>query len=469
MKTHTLESRPVTHKVRRDVTGGRRGTGNDGEAVDMGMNEGGIIYGAPDDNLTSFAGLVPYATFLRAEGVFADLEQFDNLKAPNRVYDVADVLRLVLLSLAAGQTRLFGVEFLAGDSGFRKLSNDCIPGIDTVYRDLARFDEPATKKLSALVVKHGLNAVARSLGNTKRVYLDVDTSVLPVFGSLEGAAVGYNPAYHGRKSFNPIVARVAGIQAVVGGFFRPGDRGLGHQDIDAVLATVRAVRAITGAKVEIVVRVDCGGDFATLLDALAREGVKYLIKARWTDAIVKGLYGATWQTVERDALRHATRAITEIVVRPEAWKHLGHQPRVIAMVGEDRRGRELPLPLPGVDVEGATQVFVSNLTDDPESVAWNYDGRAGIEPMIGELKSDLGLCNMAGLSFAANQAMFLLKLLTFNLMHSYASREFPRVATWGVKWIRRALILVAGRFSTSGRQTYMHLPSGSAVAKRYLN
>ena len=456
-----------TQKVRRDVTGGKRGTGGDGIAIDMSVDEDAIIFGAPDDNLTSFAGLVPFGAFLRSVGVIKRLEQFESLKAPNRVYGMPDMIRMLLLALAAGQTRPFGIEVLAGDQGFRKLMNDGIPGLDTVYRDLSRFNDEAATRLGEIVVKFGLDAVAAAVGTQKRVHLDIDTTVLSVFGDPQGAAVGYNPKYHGRKSYQPIIARVAGVNAVVGGFFRPGDRSLGKDDIDAILQTVRAVRERLGMAVEIVVRVDSGGDFAALLDALANEGVKYLIKARWNAKIIDALDMAKWKTVERDALRKATRAITEVVVKPTAWENLGHQPRLVAMVGEDRRGRTTPLPF--LDVEGALQVFVTNLTDDPESVTWDYDGRAGIEPLIGELKSDLGLQEMAGSSYAANQAMFLLKLLTLNLLHLFASREFPRIAKWRVKWIRNALILVAGRFATSGRQTFIHVPSCSMLAKRQLN
>ena len=45
----------------------------------------------------------------------------------------------------------------------------------------------------------------------------------------EGALPGYNPRYHGRPSYHPILARWAEVDAVVGARLRPGDTSLGEQ------------------------------------------------------------------------------------------------------------------------------------------------------------------------------------------------------------------------------------------------
>jgi hypothetical protein len=65
-----------------------------------------------------------------------------------------------------------------------------VPSIDTIYRDLRRFDDQAIVDLEVLTAEHGLAAV-----RTKRrplLHLDVDTTVEPVFGDHEGALSGYN-------------------------------------------------------------------------------------------------------------------------------------------------------------------------------------------------------------------------------------------------------------------------------------
>jgi hypothetical protein len=52
--------------------------------------------------------------------------------------------------------------------------------------------------LEGVMAAQGLRPLGRRL--LREVFLDVDTTVEPLFGSHEGAAVGPNPRYPGRKS-----------------------------------------------------------------------------------------------------------------------------------------------------------------------------------------------------------------------------------------------------------------------------
>jgi hypothetical protein len=86
-----------------------------------------------------------------------------------------------------------------------------VPSIDTVYRDLCRFDDQAVADLEAMMVEQGLVAVHEL--KAKSVHLDVDTNVECVFGSQEGALPGPNPRYHARASCHPILAYCAEVGA----------------------------------------------------------------------------------------------------------------------------------------------------------------------------------------------------------------------------------------------------------------
>jgi protein involved in polysaccharide export with SLBB domain len=54
---------------------------------------------------------------------------------------------------------VFGLEALAADPVFVHLAGGVVPSIDTVYRDLRRFDDQAIVDLEGLVAEHGLAAV----------------------------------------------------------------------------------------------------------------------------------------------------------------------------------------------------------------------------------------------------------------------------------------------------------------------
>lgn len=149
----------------------------------------------------------------------ADLrEKFGELKSdPNVVYPMEAQLQLLMDLFAVGEHRPFGVEALAGDAVFAFRAGGVCPSLDTLYRDLARFDEPALAELDAMVGVHGVAPLRAR--HCPVVHLDVDTTVTPVFGEHEGALPGPNPRYHGRPSYHPILARVAETDSIVGAAF----------------------------------------------------------------------------------------------------------------------------------------------------------------------------------------------------------------------------------------------------------
>ncbi len=92
-----------------------------------------------------------------------------------------------------------------------------------------------------------------------------------------------------------------------------------------------------------------------------------------------------------------------------------------------------------------------------------YDGRAEVEPAIGELKSGWGIGKIPSQDFRANHAVFLLKLLAHNLMRRFVRWTAPHLSTWRVPWLRRALINVPGRLLRSGRRWTLRVPPKSSL------
>ncbi|XXU81970.1 hypothetical protein WMF21_29820 [Sorangium sp. So ce1099] len=56
---------------------------------------------------------------------------------------MAAQMRLLMDSALAGEERIFGIEALAVDPLFVHLAGGMVPSIDTVYRDLCRFETVA--------------------------------------------------------------------------------------------------------------------------------------------------------------------------------------------------------------------------------------------------------------------------------------------------------------------------------------
>ena len=176
-----------------------------------------------------------FGVFLRSLGVDRALrEMFAPLKSRDAIYPMAMQLRMLLDLFIVGEHRVFGLESLAADPLFVHLAGGVVPSLDTVYRDLARFDDGSLGKLEGMMAEHGLAAVRRPL-KLRVVHLDLDTTVTPVFGSeIEGALPGPNPKYHGRPSFHPVLARIAETDSCVGALLRPGDTAFGVAEVPLV-------------------------------------------------------------------------------------------------------------------------------------------------------------------------------------------------------------------------------------------
>jgi hypothetical protein len=358
---------------------------------------------------------------------------------------------------AIGEHRVFGVEALAADPLFVHLAGGVVPSLDTIYRDLRRFDDHAITEFETMMAEHGLHPVGAKL--RPLVHLDVDTTVEPQFGEHEGALPGPNPRYHGRPSYHPILARCAETDTVVGAKLRPGDKSFGDADAPTVAAWLDRLREATGPKTLIRVRIDAAGDCTAVMRAIHEKKAHFLIKAKTTPDLCTAIHrvpSGSWRTVDVDADNKPTRQVAEVSFTRGEWNTQGLTVRVIAVRSKEREnGKQLYL---WEDSEWTAQAFLSNdMHDDADELARDYDGRAGVEPLIGDLKGAWGIGKVPSADFTANHAALLLKLLTHNLLRRYVMAAAPALATWRAPWIRRALLVVPGRLGRHGRSPRLRL------------
>jgi hypothetical protein len=447
-----------TGKVRRDVTGGKRGFGNKRDRAIRRPDPRKIRSGAPDPALTAVGGLVSFGAFLRDLGVDRELKQaFGHLKASRSViYPMGAQMRLLLDMFVAGEHRVFGLEALAADPLFVLLAGGGAPSLDTVYRDLARFEELSLATLDEMLAHHGL--VETRAQRWTEAHVDIDTTVEPVFGEHEGARRGPNPAYHGRRSYHPVLARIAESDTVIAAQLRPGDTAFGGAEVPFVVRSIRRARAAVGPHCLLYVRIDGAADCTEIMKCIAEEGAFFLTKARMTmDLCLAIARTTTWETVDRDAMDRPTRQVAEIDFVRGEWTKGGLPVRVIAVRTRERdNGKQIHL---WDDNDYTVQVYLTNdVTSEADGLAWRYNKRAGIEPLIGEFKSAWGIGDIPCYGFDANHAALLLKLLAHNLLRRYVRAKAPALRRWRAPWLRRALIRVPGRIGHSGRGRTLRLP-----------
>lgn len=454
--------RPDVVKARRDVTGGKRGEGHRRKRRVRRPDPNSIGRGQPDATLTGVGGLVDFGVFLRRLNIDEELRNgFNHLKpARGVVYSMSNQMRLLLDTITVGGGRVFDVEGLAADPLFVHLSGGVVPSIDVLYDDLRRFDDATLAKLESLMATHGLHALSQ-VRRRGYVHVDIDTTVCQQSGEREGALPGPNAQYHGRSSFHPILARVAETATIIGAKLRPGNTGFGVDDTETLRSWLTRAHDVARHGVSLCARIDSAGDCAEVLRTLHDVKTFYVIKAKLSRDLLGALSLVTqWSTKDVDADNKPIRQVAELDFCRDTWSDIGHKVRVIAVRSIERHGKQLLFS----DIEPWTyQMFLTNRVDDADDIAWDYDGRAGIEPLIAELKRAWSIGASSSYSFAANHALFLLKMLAHNLLERYATQHFSTLARWRTPWLRRTLLCVPGRLSRSGRRRKLHLPPGSPL------
>jgi hypothetical protein len=461
MQTTTTTS---IHKVRRDALGGKRGDGHRrlGQRI-VRPDPRCIRVAGGDATLTGCGGLAHFGAFLRQEGIDRELaKRFERLKSGSLVvYPMPAQLRVLIDAAVVGEDRVFGLESWAADPLFVRLAGGVIPSIDTVYRDLARFDEVAIVDLERWMAEQGL--VDSRCGHNQRLHLDVDSTVEPLFGTQQGALPGPNPRYHGRPSYHPLLAAIAETGTVIGAELRHGDTGFGDAQADFLARCIDRVHARHPAAI-VCVRIDAAGDCTRLMTTIAERQAYFFIKAKMDRDLCDAVaLRPCWKTVDVDAHGHALTQVAEVMFMRPSWLEAGLAVRVIARrTREHTSGRQTAL---WNDADWTTQVFVTNDPFiDPEQVPFEYNGRASIEPLIAELKQAWAIGKVPSETFVANHAMFLLKLLAHNLLRRFVSHtRLATLQTWRASWIRRVLFCVPARLLRSGRRWSLRLPPASPL------
>lgn len=400
--------------------------------------------------MSGVGGLVDFNAFVQREKLGQRLARdFGHLKSGKQVvYPIHTQIQLLIDAAIVGARRVFDFEWLAADPLFEHLAGGAVPSIDTLYDDLRRFGPDEREQLEAVVADHGLRLLRER--RPKRVTIDIDTTVTPVFGHQEGALPGSNPRYHGRPSYHPILARIAETDTVLGARLRTGDTALGEADVEDVQVWLDRARDAAGRDAVITARIDAGGDCAALLGAINDRKCLFVVKAKQTPNLLGAAMQTTrWQTVDRDADGNPSRQAAEIDFQRDDWPSGNERYRVLAVRTNERdSGRQVCL-WDGLDL--SVQFYVTNDHDrDIDDLARVYDDRAGIEPLIAELKNGFGIGKASSSCFGANEVALLIKLLAYNLMRRWVSAELPAIASWRSSWIRRAAILIPARLLRSG-------------------
>lgn len=140
----------------------------------------------------------------------------------NSVYSSRELLDHLLDCALLGHTRFLQMKALQSDPGYQTITGiDRFPDESTFRNFLSKLSWNHLIQLVAL--NRDLLAQKAQADGKRLVWIDIDDTVITLFGEQEGATNGYNPRYHGRPSYKVRVAFIAGSGELMHLQLNPGN------------------------------------------------------------------------------------------------------------------------------------------------------------------------------------------------------------------------------------------------------
>jgi hypothetical protein len=354
--------------------------------------------------LTHFGGIYFFHEFLRVLRLRHFLAQQLRYPRRNRRYSVSQMILALVYPLVLGLDRLETASFLRSNGTFQYLTGlPSFPDPQTLRRFLLQAPESFWRQVHSVndrLLQHFIHVPDRR----SRLIFDLDSTVVTVFGHQEEAAVGYNPRYRGKRSYNPLLCVETNSTYLWDTELRAGNAGTWDGSLELldtcfanVLPDIREIR----------LRADSGFGFNPVLQALEQHSTDYVVVARMTKGLKALLPGLRYEPVNR------IWEMAEFHHRPHGWPHARRFCVARRFIADDSGDTLFSLG------RHVYRVWVTNMNLTPAGVWHFYDGRATIERRIAELREDFALHRIPTRSFASNALYLEIIRLAYNLVTAF--------------------------------------------------
>jgi hypothetical protein len=273
-----------------------------------------IKVGFTAQDLSSVSGIYPILVFLKKIGLNQLLKNFIPAREYcNQKFSFGQIITGIVCALMAGYNRIKKVETFTEDPLFREALGLKGPIKDSTI--ISRIENVGMKESYAMNELNGkISRKIHAKFLVKREIVDCDSTVKTVYGSQEGAAVGYNPYKKGAKSYHPLLAFLNSTKECILSYFRPGDAYTANN-------AAEFVRHIYGIMYKswksLVFRMDSGFYDGAIFDAIEEiKGVLFLVKAKIRNQ-TSFLENRNWiEVVDKIGWEQ-----TEFEYQAHGWKH----------------------------------------------------------------------------------------------------------------------------------------------------
>ena len=215
--------------------------------------------------LTHFGGAYFFHEFLRVLQLRDFLARHIAYPRRNCRYTIAQRMLALVYPIVLGLDRLETSSFLRSNGTFQYLTGlPSFPDPQTLRRFLLQAPPQFWDQLHR-VNNRLLQKFIHLPDHRSRLIFDLDSTVVTVFGHQDGAEVGYNPRYRGKRSYNPMLCMEANSSYLWNAELRAGNAGTwdgSPELLDTCFANVPAdIR-------ELRVRADAGFGVNPVLDEI---------------------------------------------------------------------------------------------------------------------------------------------------------------------------------------------------------
>jgi len=364
--------------------------------------------------LTHYGGILFLSEFCRLLQFRRFLTRHLRYPRRNHDYQLSQMILSLVYPIILGLDRLETAALLRSNGTFQYLTG--LPSYPTP-QSLRRFllqAAPGFREQLHRINAYLLRRFIHRPEHRSRLILDLDSTVVTVFGHQEGAAVGYNPRYRGKRSYDPLLCFEANSSFLWDVELRRGDAGTwaGSEELLAC-----CFHSIPSDIRELRVRADAGFGYAPVLELLEAGPTQYAVVARMVPSLKRALKGLSYEPM------NPRWEIAEFEHHPHDWPHARR-----CIVARRRIEETDPQPTLFTLERYVYRAWHTNLPLTPAGVWRFYDGRAEMERRIRELREDYAVRKIPTRDFAANALYLEVVRLAYNLVTAFQRTCLP--AEW---------------------------------------
>ena len=364
-----------------------------------------------NSGLTHYGGIYFFQEFLRV----LQLRNFLARHLPDfrdhHNYRLSQMTLALIYPIILGLDRLENASLLRSDITFHYLTGlPSYPDPQSLRRFLLQAPREFRQQLHHFNHRLLREFIHRP-EHRSRLILDLDSTVVTVFGHQEGAEVGYNPRYRGKRSYDPLLCLESTSSFLWDTELRRGDAGTwaGSTELLAscFLSLPKDLR-------ELRFRADAGFGYNPVLECLEQIQAQYAVVARMNPALKRRLCGLRYQRLnEQWEIAECAHKVAE------------KAPARRCVVARRRIEETEPEPTLFTLDRYAYRAWMTNLSLTPAGIWHFYDGRAGMEPRIGELREHFALRKVPTRAFEANALYLEIIRLAYNLVTAFQRTCLP--------------------------------------------